>query len=135
VSAAGSGRREAKFMPRWSLGLLAPLLLATSPVLAQLPPPGVYRCTSPDMAPAGVLTVTDTGQYQYQSVSDADFTPIPDDPANGAGQLVAAGDALTPQSGPLKEHFAVTGKATSSMGITSINFAETNGDAALVCTP
>jgi hypothetical protein len=110
------------------------VIAATCPVFAQLPA-GVYRCTSADMAPAGVLTISDGGQYQYQAVSDADFTPVPDDPANGSGQLAAEGDALTPQSGPLKDHFAVKGSTTSSMGITSINFSDANGNVALVCSP
>lgn len=117
------------------LAALAVVLATTVPALAQFPPPGVYRCTTADTAPAGVLTLLAAGDYQYQAVSDADFTVIADDPANGSGQVASAGADIDPQSGPLKDHFAARGSFATDKGVTRFTFTDADGQVVLLCGP
>lgn len=77
-------------------------LLAASPAFAVFPD-GDYRCVNADGVPAGMLTIKGA-DYTFQAVADAEWTPKPEDPANGSGKMMEAGvDVIMVESGPIKD--------------------------------
>ena len=73
--------------------VVASLLLATTPALAQFPPPGVYFCTTSQGAPFGTIDLFAAGDYQL----------LRDSGGAGTGQIASAGTSIRALSGPLAD--------------------------------
>jgi hypothetical protein len=76
-----------------ALLILALVAIATTPALAQFPPPGIYACIDASEKPLGSLALLVAGDYQWQ-------TP---DGKSANGQVASAGTSVTAQSGPLAD--------------------------------
>jgi hypothetical protein len=107
-------------------------LAAAGPVLAQFPPPGVYRCTR-DGAPLGTLTLFAAGDYQFSVAADASYAEKAGDPGNGKGQLASASTSVTAQSGPLATVYHWKGRFVTDAHKrhTSFTFTDDRGSTAM----
>lgn len=90
---------------------------------------GAWRCYANGNIPIGTLTISGSS-YEFIVTETTDFqTPRLDDPGTGSGTLTWQGELFTPDDGPLKDVFKITG-ATYPEGV-SLN----NGAGALMrCT-
>jgi hypothetical protein len=73
--------------------IAALLIAASTPALAQFPPPGVYRCADDGNVFIGELTLFVAGDYSFKGT----------DGNSASGQLASAGTDINPLSGPFKE--------------------------------
>ena len=120
---------------RPALVATALLLLASTPALAQFPPPGIYRCTTESGAPLGTLSLFAAGDYQFSVAADASFAEKAGDPGNGKGQVASAGTTVTALSGPLAAIYHWKGAFhTDTQRHTTFNFTGADGTKAM-CGP
>jgi hypothetical protein len=97
--------------------LVAAFVVLATPVLAQFPPPGVYKCVSENGANLGELTLFVAGDYSFRNV----------DGNSASGQVASAGTDVNPLSGPLKD-MQLTGMfATDDTGKTAFRFTGADG--------
>jgi hypothetical protein len=111
-----------------------PLFFAmTIPAFAQFPPPGIYRCNRND-APLGTLVLNVAGDYEFIVAANSNFDAKAD-AGNGKGQLASAGAKVSPQSGPFKDDYKLTGAfETSPQGDTKFLFKGEDGSE-VTCEP
>lgn len=101
---------------------VAAVLAATSPALAQFPPPGVYLCVTVDGRGFGTLTLSAAGDYQFQAA----------DGISGSGQVASSGQSVNALSGPLAD-LDLTGSYNTEGGKTSFLFSALTGS--IYCAP
>jgi hypothetical protein len=102
---------------KWPAGIVAALLLSTTPALAQFPPPGVYSCADGSGGNVGTLTLLVAGDYAFAAP----------DGSSGAGQVASAANAVTPLSGPLKDMGLSGVFGTDESGNTLFRFTGAGG--------
>lgn len=97
-----------------TLLIASTLALATSPALAQFPPPGIYLCIDSAGAPYGTWNLFVAGDYEFTTEQGA----------SGKGQVSSAGTNVEALSGPLKD---INAKGTFATD-------ETSGEAKFLLT-
>jgi hypothetical protein len=100
------------------------LLAATSPALAQFPPPGVYQCVDMKGAAFGILALQAAGDYQFASSATI----------GGNGQVASSGNSVTAVTGPLADIGLSGSFTTDARGQASFMFTSTLGSV-LCATP
>ena len=95
--------------------IAALILMATTPVLAQFPPPGIYSCSSEAGEKLGVLSLLVAGDYRW----DANGTSV-------TGQVASAGSSVEALTGPLAgQHWR--GTFSAELGETVFVFETDDG--------
>ena len=69
------------------------LALATTPALAQFPPPGIYACANEAGDKLGTISLLVAGDYQWQTPDGKSVT----------GQMASASSSVEALSGPLAD--------------------------------
>jgi hypothetical protein len=95
------------------------LMIATTPALAQFPPPGIYACEDAAGTKLGALSLLVAGDYQW----DADGQTY-------TGQIASSGTNVEALSGPLGDA-KWKGSFLTQMDRTSFVFETTTGQ--VVC--
>jgi hypothetical protein len=95
------------------------LMIATTPALAQFPPPGIYACEDAAGTKLGTLSLLVAGDYQW----DADGQTY-------TGQIASSGTNVEALSGPLGDAKG-KGSFLTQMDRTSFVFETTTGQ--VVC--
>ena len=93
------------------------VLIATTPALAQFPPPGVYICVDMNGASFGTLTLQVAGDYDFSS--DANV--------GGSGQVASSGNSVNAVSGPLADIELSGSFAMDERGEATFTFSTTLG--------
>lgn len=91
--------------------LILTLLLATTPALAQFPPPGIYACVDATGASVGSLSLLVAGDYTFMDAAGK----------SSNGQVASAATSVEALTGPLaNQHWR--GEFASEAGVTTFVF-------------
>lgn len=108
---------------RSALPLVA-IMAATTPSLAQFPPPGVYNCVDTLGGTVGMLALLPAGDYEYTLPNDAAWQ----------GQMSSSGNAVRALTGGLATEYRFEGSfETDAQGVTRFAFSSNIGP--LTCAP
>ncbi|MEO5807158.1 hypothetical protein [Devosia sp.] len=97
--------------------MICAILLFTGPVLAQFPPPGIYKCVDAAGTDFGTLTLFAAGDYEITS------TVIP----SGKGQVASAGTSVNALTGPLANIHLKGSFSSNDMGEATFIFDTDKG--------
>jgi hypothetical protein len=104
--------------------LILVAIMATTPALAQFPPPGVYNCVDTHGGTIGMLALLPAGDYEFTLNNDAAWV----------GQMSSSGTAVRALTGGLASDYQFEGTfETDAEGVTRFAFSSSLGP--ITCAP